>query len=80
MYRAGELLSPQGEAHPEAVPRAGARRVDGTLGEVLTGAVPGRKSETDVILSNPFGMSVLDLAVAEPVFHVARDLGIGLRL
>jgi ornithine cyclodeaminase/alanine dehydrogenase-like protein (mu-crystallin family) len=77
MYRAGTLLGPDGRHHPDATPDPGARMVDGTLGEVLLGVRPGRRSADDVILVNPFGMSILDIALGAAVHEraVERDLG-----
>ena len=70
MLREG-TLAPPGESRP------GARTVDATLADVVAGAHPGRGRDTDVILSNPFGMGVLDVALAADVYDaaVARDLG-----
>lgn len=41
------------------------------------GAHPGRAEDTDVVLPNPFGMGVLDVAPAAAVHDaaLARDLG-----
>lgn len=80
MYQSGELLAPDGNHHPQTVPSAGARRVDGTLGEVLLGMRPGRRSDADIVLSNPFGMSILDVAVAGEVHRVAVERGLGIRI
>lgn len=74
MYRAGELLGPD-EARTDAAPR----RVDGTLGGLLSNSV-GRTDPGQIILSNPFGMGVLDIAVAEEIYHRATATGIGQRL
>jgi ornithine cyclodeaminase/alanine dehydrogenase-like protein (mu-crystallin family) len=75
MYRAGELTGPADEAAREPV--AGARRVDATLGDVLTGRHPGRTSEEQVVLSNPFGMGILDVQLAAAVLGVAQAAGRG---
>lgn len=80
MYREGSLLAPDGSAFPGRTPAPSARRVDGTLGQVLTGRVPGRRKDSDIILSNPFGMSILDVAVAEQVYRSALDMTLGRRL
>ncbi|WKU02939.1 ornithine cyclodeaminase family protein [Micromonospora sp. HUAS LYJ1] len=80
MYREGTLLAPDGGHHPGCVPRAQARRVDGSLGDVIVGDVPGRTRDTDIVLSNPFGMAVLDVAVAARVQDRALAVGLGRRL
>lgn len=71
MIRAGTLTGP-GEAPPER-----GRTVDGTLGQVLTGAVPGRRTDDDVIVLNPFGMAITDVAMAAVLAAAATQRGIG---
>jgi N-[(2S)-2-amino-2-carboxyethyl]-L-glutamate dehydrogenase len=60
MYRAGTLLDQDGAPRSGVLEAPLARRVNGSLGDVLTGRHPGRSSETEIVISNPFGMSVLD--------------------
>jgi ornithine cyclodeaminase/alanine dehydrogenase-like protein (mu-crystallin family) len=74
MARAGQLVGPRDAAVP------GARRVDAELGQVLAGHHPGRTRPEQLILVNPFGMALEDLALAAEVARVAERLGIGLRL
>ncbi|OLF11710.1 hypothetical protein BLA60_12370 [Actinophytocola xinjiangensis] len=78
MYRGGDLLGPDGEAFGTA--KADARRVDATLAEIAAGRRPGRASENEIVLSNPFGMGILDVAVAGEVLRAARGLGLGTAL
>lgn len=80
MYREGTLLAADGSRHPDAAHHPEARRVDATLGEVLLGTHPGRASERDIILSNPFGMSILDIALGDQVAQAAAGLGLGQQL
>lgn len=80
MYRAGTLVGPDGGHFPGAAPAADARKVDGTLGEVLLGVRPGRSADSDVIVTNPFGMSILDVAVGSAVLAAAVERGAGVRL
>ncbi|MEJ2861806.1 ornithine cyclodeaminase [Actinomycetospora flava] len=70
MLREGTLAAP-GESAP------GARTVDASLADIVAGTHPGRAADTDVVLSNPFGMGVLDVALAADVHDaaLARDLG-----
>ncbi|MFI1016581.1 ornithine cyclodeaminase family protein [Streptomyces sp. NPDC020965] len=77
MHRAGTLLGPDGTPRDGVTAQPGARRVDATLGELLTGDHPGRRDENEVIISNPFGMSVLDVAVADRIHTRAAATGIG---
>jgi ornithine cyclodeaminase/alanine dehydrogenase-like protein (mu-crystallin family) len=71
MYREGRLLGPKDDQVP------GVRKVDASLGEVLIGTHPGRQSKTDIILSNPFGMAILDVAMADEVYRVASGQDTG---
>lgn len=80
MYRSGALRGPDGSHHPDAPHDPAARQVDGTLGDVLLGAHPGRADEDEVILSNPFGMSILDIALGDQVAQAAARLGLGQQL
>ena len=78
MYRQGDLRGPQGEAHVPAA--AYAKKVDATLADVLVGRHPGRTAAEQVVLSNPFGMGILDVALGAAVLHEAERKGIGLLL
>jgi N-[(2S)-2-amino-2-carboxyethyl]-L-glutamate dehydrogenase len=77
MYRQGELRAPDGSSFPGARADPSAPKVDTSLGEVVAGLHPGRASDDDVVLCNPFGMSVLDVALGDAVADVARSKGIG---
>jgi ornithine cyclodeaminase len=80
MYRAGELVGPGGEAFSPDGVAPGARRVSASLADVLSGQHPGRQSPEQIVLSNPFGMGILDVAVAHRVLRSAESLGLGLVL
>jgi ornithine cyclodeaminase len=80
MYRAGELAGPGGEVFDPAARPPGARRVSASLADVLSGQHPGRQSPEQVVLSNPFGMGILDVAVALRVLRSAQSAGTGLLL
>jgi ornithine cyclodeaminase/alanine dehydrogenase-like protein (mu-crystallin family) len=74
MWRDGMIVGPHEDD------REGARRVDGELGEILTGAKAPRISPDGVVLVNPFGMAIHDVAVAEAVARAALVLGLGRHL
>jgi ornithine cyclodeaminase len=80
MYHAGQLRSPDGSYHPDSTPVPGARQVDASIGDVLTGRHPGRRDDREIVLSNPFGMSILDIAVAHEVLQAAQRNGAGITL
>jgi ornithine cyclodeaminase len=78
MYRSGELLGTKGEAFGVPVPHA--RQVDAGLADVVAGRHPGRQAPEQIILSNPFGMGILDVALAAEVLRVASSLDLGVTL
>lgn len=75
MWREGALLGPNGEAFEQATARA--RRVDATLADIAVGRHPGRTAEEQIVLSNPFGMGILDVALAGEVLRVAERQDVG---
>ncbi|SFP50931.1 ornithine cyclodeaminase [Amycolatopsis arida] len=52
-------------------------RLHAELGEVLAGTRPGRESADEIILLNPMGMAVEDIACAAEVYTRARRQGVG---
>lgn len=77
MYREGKVCGPD---DPVEAGENGCRRIDAQLGDIVAGTRVGRHSPTDIILVNPFGLAIEDLALAAYVYQVARDLGIGVLL
>ncbi|MBY8887019.1 ornithine cyclodeaminase family protein [Streptomyces sp. PTM05] len=75
MYRAARVTGP---ADVNQSPRG--RRVDATMAQILTAEHPGRTSVEQIILSNPFGMGILDVAFAHQVWQVAQATGLGMKL
>lgn len=75
LYRSGDVTGPAGQ-HVAGAPESG-RRVDATLADVVTGKHPGRAAADDIVLSNPFGMGVLDVALAGAIREVAEREDIG---
>jgi len=57
--------------------RYDAERLHGELGQVVTGQVPGRESDTERIFFNSVGMGIEDVACSTEVLREARRLGIG---
>lgn len=58
----------------------GAERIAAELGEVLTGAHPGRTSDTELTVFKSLGLAVEDLAAAELVVRKARERGVGVEV
>jgi ornithine cyclodeaminase len=78
MYREGSLVGPETATGRSQAP--GSRAVDGTLADVLSGRHPGRIEKNQIVLSNPFGMGILDVAVAARVVDRALAMGLGRKL
>jgi ornithine cyclodeaminase len=64
------------EGYPDE-PSPSVRKVDATLGEIVSGDHHGRGADTDIVVCNAFGMSILDIAVAYRVAAAAELTGIG---
>lgn len=69
MLRAGEVAGP-GDA-------ARGRAVDGELGQLLVGTRGGRTAADEIIVVNPFGLAIEDLAVGLLVQRRALELRLG---
>lgn len=50
------------------------------LGELLTGQVPGRENDDEIILLNPMGLAIEDVASAQEVYLRAVEQNVGTRL
>ncbi len=77
MYREGKILGPN---DPVEVASNDCRRIDAHLGEIVAGAKGGRGNRDEIILVNPFGLSIEDVALAAYVYQAAQDLEIGVLL
>jgi ornithine cyclodeaminase len=55
----------------------GAGHIQGELGEVLTGAAPGRVSRDEITLFKSLGLAVEDLWAADYVYRRAAERGVG---
>lgn len=51
--------------------------IRGTLASVMTGGTPAIRPGQGNVVSNPFGMAILDVALATAIWSAARDLGFG---
>ena len=74
MYREGKVVGPDA---PRVESQNGTRRIDAEFGEVVLGTRAGRESEDEIILFNPFGLAIEDVALAAAVYSVARESGVG---
>lgn len=80
MYRSGELLDPSGAPRPGTGPKPNARKVDATIGEIVSGSHPGRRDPEEIIVCNAFGMAILDIAVAHRAAQAAESQRLGISL
>ncbi|MBA2288004.1 MAG: ornithine cyclodeaminase [Ktedonobacteraceae bacterium] len=76
MYRAGQIRGPDEPASSDAACRC----VDAQLGDIISGKKDGRRTDNDIILVNPFGLAIEDVALATRVHQIARQHGWGMRL
>ena len=72
LNEAGDFLIPRAEG---AVTDA---HIAGELGDVLTGAVPGRRSPAEITVFKSLGIAVEDLAAAHHVLRNAEAQGLGI--
>ncbi len=70
----------QTSVHLAAEQTGGTGFIRGTLGDVLLGRIPPRSGEHPVSLFSPFGLGILDLAVARLVTELAPERGTGTRI
>jgi N-[(2S)-2-amino-2-carboxyethyl]-L-glutamate dehydrogenase len=66
MYRQGTVVGPD-----EQIEGNHQRQIDAELGEVLLGKKDARTSKDDIILVNPFGLAIEDIALATHVYRRA---------
>lgn len=79
MYRMGQIIGP-GEPAGTAENGQQRRRIDAQLGEVVLGTSPGREHSDNIILVNPFGLAIEDIALAAHVYQAALELNMGVWL
>jgi N-[(2S)-2-amino-2-carboxyethyl]-L-glutamate dehydrogenase len=75
MYRQGKIAGPG-----EVPANHDARKVDGEIGDVVSGNHPGRKRAEDIIVVNPFGLAIEDVALGSKVYAIARERKLGTEL
>ncbi len=71
MYREGSVVG------PDSPSSNGARRIDAEFGDIVSGAKAGRTSDDEIILFNPFGLAIEDVALAAEVYRAAKASGVG---
>jgi len=74
LFRKGLIAGPE-DAAPD-----GGRRVDGTIADLVLGRHPGRQQSGQIVVVNPFGLAIEDVAFASRVFDIATERGTGIYL
>ncbi len=74
MAEAGDILMPIAEGAITA------DHIAGELGDVITGKIPGRSSETEITLFKSQGLAIQDVATAQLVYKAAVAQGIGIQV
>lgn len=72
MYRERRIVGPKDTSSNGAT-----RRVDAEIGDLVLGRHPGRRKAEDIIVVNPFGLAIEDIAFASKVLEVAKSRKIG---
>jgi len=67
-------------AMPIAAGLFGPERVDGELGSVLEGTMPGRVSDSDITVFKSVGFAALDVVAAREIVVRAKAAGVGRRI
>jgi len=80
MYRAGQIIGPNDESVENVKDGQPRRRIDAQLGDVVIGSRSGRDHLDDIVLVNPFGLAIEDVALATHVYRKALELNIGVWL
>ncbi|MEO7020529.1 MAG: ornithine cyclodeaminase [Ktedonobacteraceae bacterium] len=76
MYHEGKIIGPDDEREP----MNGQRKINAQLGELVLETKVGRRDRQDIILVNPFGLAIEDVALAQRVYQKAQELGVGRKL
>ncbi|GCE14522.1 ornithine cyclodeaminase [Tengunoibacter tsumagoiensis] len=77
MYRAGQLIGPDDSEQEQ---RPFSRKIDAQLGDLITGKRIGRRTPEEILLVNPFGLAIEDIALAARIYQEAVRQGKGLQL
>lgn len=74
LHEAGDFLFPRAEG------AIGDDHIQGEIGDLILGRIPGRRSPTEITLFKSLGLAVEDLAAAEHVVAQAEARGVGTRV
>jgi ornithine cyclodeaminase/alanine dehydrogenase len=74
LAESGDFIIPMNEGKWDA------SMIAGDLGEVVTGAIPGRTSPQEITLFKSNGLAIQDLSTAYAVYTRAKEQGVGLEI
>jgi ornithine cyclodeaminase/alanine dehydrogenase-like protein (mu-crystallin family) len=75
LYREGKVAGPRDTPSNQEV-----RKVDGEIGDLVSGHHSGRKCADDIIIVNPFGLAIEDVAIASRIHAIALEKNMGTQL
>ncbi|MCK4941055.1 ornithine cyclodeaminase family protein, partial [candidate division WOR-3 bacterium] len=52
-------------------------KVHGSLGDVITGKIPGREKDDEITLFKSVGLAIQDISTAFHVYNKAVEMGVG---
>jgi ornithine cyclodeaminase/alanine dehydrogenase-like protein (mu-crystallin family) len=79
LIRAGDVIV-DADSATAAASGPHARAVDAELGEILCGLARGRRRPNDIVVVNPFGLAIEDVALASAICQACRSAGAGVWL
>ena len=71
MNEAGDFLIPKKEG------AIGDDHIQGEIGEIVIGKIPGRKTPEEITLFKSLGLAIEDIASAEHIYRKALGKGMG---
>lgn len=74
---AGKVVSPEEASAPE---RGLGRKLSGTYGNVLAGLCTAHRPTDGLVISNPFGMAIMDVAMCHAVAKLVKANGLGTQI
>lgn len=74
LHREGRVVGPD---DPRESIAQKCRKIDAEIGDLVVGTKQGRRTEDDIILVNPFGLAIEDIALAGHIYQLALKKRLG---
>lgn len=74
MYRQGQVVGPDDSLESS---QPACRRIDAQLGDIVNGSRALLDNPDQIIVVNPFGLAIEDVALANRVYQIAQSRGVG---